>query len=419
MENMETTKASAGKRILMLLENSCYPGDTRVLREALSLVDFGYQVTVIAPCGKQEAWYELNDRVHVYRYPRPKEGESGLGYIWEYGVSIFWTFWLSLWVLLRRGFDVIHSHSPPDLYALIAICYWPLGKKFVFDHHDISPEMYIARFQGQGNPWIVRALTFFEGLSCRYATHIITVNESYRALVLQRHKIPESKITVVRNGPSFDRLYLVEPDAEIAARGQTVLGYVGVMGFQDGIDSLIRALHKLKFELGRSDFYCILIGKGSSLDALKRLTKELQLEENVLFTGFVSHEDLLTYLSTTDICIAPDPYNPFNDRSTMIKVMEYMTLSKPIVAYRLIEHQVTAQGAALYADVSDELDFARKIEELMNDPERRREMGAIGRKRVEDVLAWPHQEGHLRSVYETVFGLHVAELAQSFGSKRP
>ncbi len=388
----------------MLLENSSYPGDVRVLREALSLIAFGYQVTIIAPRDKNQAFYELNQGVHVHRYPRPREAESGLGYVWEYSLSIFWTFWLTLWVLVRRGFDVIHSHSPPDLYVLIAMCYWPLGKKFVFDHHDISPEMYIARFQGKGNPWIVHALTFFEGLSCRYATHVITVNESYKELVLQRHKIPESKITVVRNGPCVDSLYLVEPDADIVARGQVVLGYVGVMGFQDGIDSLIHALHKLKFELGRSDFYCVLIGKGSSLESLKMLTRELQLEDNVLFTGFVSHADLLKYLSTTDICMAPDPYNPFNDRSTMIKVMEYMTLSKPIVAYRLVEHQVTAQGAALYADVSDELDFARKIEELMDDPDRRREMGAVGRKRVEDVLAWPHQEGNLRSVYEKVLG---------------
>ncbi len=403
MEEMGTTKASAGKRILMLLENSCYPDDVRVHREAVSLVGFGYRVTVIAPRGKRETWREVHDGVHIYRYPRPKEGESGLGYLWEYGVSIFWTFWLTAWVFFRRGFDVIHSHSPPDLYVLIAMCYWPLGKKFVFDHHDISPEMYIARFQGQGNPWIVKALTFFEGLSCSFATHVITVNESYKELVMLRHRIPSDKMTVVRNGPSFDRLYLVEPDAAIVARGQTVLGYVGVMGFQDGIDSLIRALHKLKTELGRNDFYCILIGKGSSLEYLKQLTRELHLEEHILFTGFVSHSDLLKYLSTTDICIAPDPYNPFNDRSTMIKVMEYMTLSKPIVAYRLVEHQVTAQDAALYADVSDELDFARNIVELMDDPALREKMGAAGRKRVEEVLAWPHQEGQLRAAYEKVF----------------
>ncbi len=388
----------------MLLENSCYPGDIRVLREALSLVQFGYQVTVIAPRGKGEAFCERDQGVRIYRYPGPKEAESGLGYLWEYGLSLFWTFWLTAWVFVRHGFDAIHSHSPPDLYVLIALCYWPLGKKFVFDHHDISPEMYVARFQGKGNPWIVSALTFFEGLSCRFAKHVITVNESYKALVMERHHIPTEKITVVRNGPSFDRLYLVDPDPEIVARQQTVLGYVGVMGFQDGIDSLIRAMHKLKFELGRSDFYCILIGKGSSLDYLKQLTKELDLDDNVLFTGFVSHQDRLKYLSTTDICIAPDPFNPFNDRSTMIKVMEYMALSKPIVAYRLVEHQVTAQDAALYADVSDELDLARKIRQLMDDPELRKTMGDSGRKRAEDVLAWEHQEKNLRRVYEQVLG---------------
>ncbi len=386
----------------MYVENSCYPDDIRVLREAVSLISFGYQVTVIAPQGKREPARSFEQGVRVYRYPRPQEGESGLGYLWEYGVAFLWIFLLTAWIFVRRGFDVIHSHSPPDIFVLIAICYWPLGKKFVFDHHDISPEMYVARFQGRGNPWIVKALTFFEGLSCRYATHVITVNESYKELVMQRHRIPEDKITVVRNGPSFDRLYLVEPDSAIRARQQTVLGYVGIMGFQDGIDSLIRALNKLKFELKRNDFYCVLIGKGSALESLKKLTRELDLEEHVLFTGFVSHADLLKYLSTTDICIAPDPYNPFNDRSTMIKVMEYMTLSKPIVAYRLIEHQVTAQDSALYADVSDELDLARKIEILMNDVELRQEMGARGRRRVEEVLAWDYQEGHLRAAYKAV-----------------
>ena len=384
----------------MLLENSSFPDDIRVLREALSLVAFGYQVTVIAPRGRNERWCDVEQAIRIYRYPTPAGGESGLGYAWEYGVSLFFTFWLTLWVYLRHGFDVIHSHSPPDLYVLIAACYRPLGVKFVFDHHDISPEMYVARFPGRGKSWVVKLLTFFEGLSCKWAHHVITVNESYKQLVMQRHRVPENKITVVRNGPSFDRLYPVAADAEIRSRQQTVLGYVGVMGFQDGIDSLIRALHQLKTQLGRGDFYCILVGKGSSLEYLKRLSRELGLEEHILFTGFVSHEDLLKYLSTADICVAPDPYNPFNDRSTMIKVMEYMALSKPIVAYRLVEHQVTAQQAALYADVNDELDFARQIQRLMDDPELRHQMGTWGRRRAEEVLAWDHQEKNLRSVYD-------------------
>lgn len=402
---------SAGKRILMLLENNSYPDDVRVEREARSLASFGYQVCVIAPKGKKEPYHSVENGVIVYRYPRPKGGESGLGYVWEYGVSLFWMFWLSLWVFFRRGFDVIHAHTPPDLLVLVAMFYWPLGKKFVFDHHDISPEMYVVRFQGKGNPRIIKVLTFFERLSCRYAKHIITVNESYKKLVAERHGLPLEKITVVRNGPSLDRLYLVEPCEEILARNQSVLGYVGDMGFQDGIDSYIRALHKLKHELKRDDFYAVMIGKGSSLEYLKNLTKELELEDHVFFTGFISLSDLRKYLSTAHICIAADPYNAFTDKSTMIKVMEYMTLAKPIVAYRLVEHQVTAQEAALYADINDELDFARKIETLMDDAELRQRMGEFGRQRVQDALAWPYQEVCLKQAYEKIFGTQDSKTA--------
>lgn len=387
----------------MLLENNRYPGDTRVRREAISLVEFGYSVSVIAPRGRSEPWSEIDQGVHVFRYPRPREGEGALGYFWEYGVSMVWMTLLSVWVFFRRGFDVIHSHSPPDIFVLIGMLYSLLGKKYVFDHHDISPEMYVARFQGKFNPRVVKMLTFFEGLSCRFATRVITVNESYRDLVVQRHRIPADKITVVRNGPDLEELRPVAPDPDIVSRNQIVFGYVGIMGFQDGVDSLIRAMHHLKNDLARDDFYCILIGRGSSVDYLKQLTAELGLTDHVFFTGYVSDEDLLKYLSTADICVAPDPFNPFNDRSTMIKVMEYMAMGKPIVAYKLIEHQVTAQDAALYAQVSDELDFARQLQTLMDNPELRKRLGDSGRKRAEEILAWPFQAENLREAYAKVF----------------
>lgn len=388
----------------MLLENNSYPGDTRVRREATSLVEFGYTVTVIAPKAEGEAWFANENGVFVYRYPDPGGGESALGYLWEYGFSLLASAVLSIWVFLRRGFDVIHAHSPPDSFVIIAMFYWPFRVKFVFDHHDISPEMYVARFRGKGNKLVIRLLTFFEGLSCRYASKIITVNESYRELVIERHRLPAEKITVVRNGPDMKELYPVEPDEQILAKNWSVFGYVGVMGFQDGVDSLIRALHHLREDLGRSDFYCILIGRGASVGYLKDLTKQLGLDEHVFFTGYVSDDELRRYLSTADVCVAPDPFNPFNDRSTMIKVMEYMAFAKPIVAYKLVEHQVTAEDAALYAETCNELDFARKLETLMDDPGLRAKLGTNGRVRAETVLEWQHQKVHLKQAYSTLLG---------------
>ena len=408
IKNRKIMMASAGKktRILMLVENYSFPEDVRVLNEAQSLVRNGFDVAVISPKSKdgqsaeRRPYFSEVEGIRVYQYPWPAEGNGFLGYIWEYSASLVCMWVLSLWVYLRHGFDFIHAHSPPDLLVLIAIFFRPFGVRFVFDHHDISPEMYQARFDGDGNATVIRVLKFFERLSCRFASHVISVNDSYRDLVIERTGVDPDKVTVVRNGPNLKKLRLVDPAPELRNRGQTILGYVGILGFQDGVDGLLHVLHKLKFELGRDDFYCVLIGKGDALESLRKLATELDLDDNVLLTGYISHEKLLTYLSSTDICVSPDPYDEFNDRSTMIKMMEYMTLEKPIVAYRLTEHQVTARNAAIYAEPKDQLDFAKCISMLMDDPELRATMGRSGRQRIEEQLAWPHQEQKLVNVYK-------------------
>ncbi len=394
-------KASAGKlRILMLLENNPYPQDSRVRREAQALTQAGHRVSVIAQRGRNQPWQEVVDGVRVYRFPRPPDGNGFLGYLLEYGQALVSMLLLSLWALLREGFDVIHAHNPPDVMVLIAALYKPLGKRFVFDHHDLSPEMYYARFQGEGSRVVYRALAFFEKLSCRLADHIIATNQSYKAMEMARSQAPEERITIVRNGPDLERLRPTPPDLELRAKAPIILGYVGDMGFHDGLDYLLRALHRLRYDLGRTDFYAVLIGKGDAWEGLQRLRVELELEEHVWFTGRVSDEDLVRYLSTADICLDPDPRNPFTDRSTMIKMTEYMALSKPIVAFDLTEHRFTAQEAALYAQPNDELDFARKIAALMDDPERRARMGAFGRRRIETELAWRYSVPKLLQAYE-------------------
>ncbi len=383
----------------MLLENNPYPGDLRVRREANSLVNAGFQVTVISPGKRSLPRCENVDGVHVYRFLAPASGDSLMGYLWEYGWSIFSSFYLTIWVFFRRGFDVIHAHNPPDLFVLIALCFRVFGKKFVFDHHDLSPEMYNSRFRNGGKPIVYKALVFFEKLSCRFADQIIATNESYKKIEIERSNIPAEKVTIVRNGPDLNRVKLVAPDPELRAKAKTIVGFCGLMGQQDGVDYFLRALDCLVDQLERTEVFAVIIGKGDAVPSLKKLTTKLGLDDHVWFTGRIPDEDMLRYLSTADICVDPDPYDPFNDRSTMIKMMDYMALAKPIVAFDLTEHRASAEDAALYAKHNDEQDFAHHIANLIDNPELREKMGAYGRQRMEEQLAWHHQEENLLQVY--------------------
>lgn len=394
--------ASAGNRVLMLIENDSYPLDIRVLYEATTLTQNGYQVSVICQRDGSEPWHQNVNGVFVYRYPAPPPGRSFLGYLLEYSYSFIVTFLLSFYVWARRGFDIIHAANPPDTAVFVAIFYRIFGKRFVFDHHDLMPEMYLNRTNHNQNSLGYKMLLWMERISFQYAHHVLATNQSYKNLAIQRGMIPEDRVTVVRNGPSVDRLSLVEPDAELKKKGEIIIGYIGIMGPQDGLDYLLRALHQLMTVLGRRDFYCVIIGKGSALADLKSLAKELGLEKFTWFTGFIPEVDMIRYLSTIDIGLDPDPSNSFNDRCTMIKMMEYMTLSKPIVAFDLPEHRQTAQSAAIYATPNDELDFARKIMFLMDHPEQRIEMGRIGRLRIENELAWSFQAKNLLAAYSSI-----------------
>ncbi|NJK78482.1 MAG: glycosyltransferase family 4 protein [Chloroflexaceae bacterium] len=387
----------------MLLENCTYREDNRVRREASTLIEAGYRVTVICPHSSKYPWSEVVDGVRVYGYPPAAESEGALGYVDEYLRAMGYAFVLSLLVFFSDGFDVVHAHNPPDTFVFIGLFYKLFGKKFIFDHHDLNPEMYYARFQGKGNRLVHRALVWLEQLSCRAADRVIATNQSYKALEIERSGIPESRITIVRNGPNLKRVRLVDPDPELRQMGKTILGYVGVMGYQDGVDYFIRALHHLVYEMGRTNVYAVLVGTGGAWKDLQKLAIELKLEPYVRFTGMVSDEELMCYLSSADVCIGPDPKNNFTDRSTMIKLMEFMALGKPIVAFDLTEHRYTLQDAALYAVPNDERDFARQIARLMDDPNLRQQLGQIGRERIQHTLAWPHQAHHLLEAYEKVF----------------
>jgi glycosyltransferase involved in cell wall biosynthesis len=385
------------RRILMLLENCHYTVDGRVIRESRALTEAGYQVTVICPRGKGEPWTMDCDGVRVVQYTLPCIGAGWLGFFLEYAWAMTATLLLSIYVLLRYGFDVVHAHNPPDFFVAIVLLYKPLGKRFVFDHHDLAPEMYSQRFARRG--MVYRLLLFFERLSCRVADHIITTNHSFKQIEMERCGIASERITVVRNGPEEKHLASAAPHESLRDEQRTVIGFVGEMGPLDGVDLLLRSLHRLREDLHRDDWLAVLVGDGESFDSLKRAAQELGIDGQVRFVGRVPFEEVTPYIAAMDLCAIPDPPNEYTRRCTLIKTMEYMAQSKPIVAFDLKETRFSAQDGAVYVLENDESAFARAIAELMDDADLRRAMGLAGRRRVETELTWRHSIPHLLSVY--------------------
>lgn len=392
------------RRILMLLENCSFPRDDRVRREARALTAAGYKITLISPASAGQSRREFVEGVMVYRYKMPVEGIGFLGYFWEYAYSMTVIFWMSLYVLIREGFDVVHAHQPPDLFGLIAGFYKLLGKKYVLDHHDLAPELYEARFRGKGKSIIRSILILLEKISCRLADRVIATNESYKRIEMQRDHVPEERITIVRNGPDLHEVFKTAPDATIKRDGKTIIGYVGVIGTQDGVDYLLRAMQRLVFDLGRRDVLCIIVGSGNALPELTSLARELRLSDYIQFTGWVDGEEQVRrYLNSMDICAAPEPSDPYNQCSTAAKVMEYMAVGKPVVAFDNTEHRFSAQEGALYARPNDEIDFAGKLAFLMDHPSERERIGNLGFERIKSRLGWQHQSAALVNVYSSLF----------------
>ncbi len=401
-------RSDVGRRVLMLLENEHYPQDGRVRHEARALADMGFQVSVIAPLKRGQARYEKLDDVQVYRYPTLFVLEGMIGYVWEYGYALIATFLLSTCILFRKGFDLVHIHCPPDIFVVLGAFYKLVGKRLVYDQHDLSPEMYDARTRGQGHRAVHRVLLWVERLAYRLADHVIVTNESYKTVAQQRGHVPESRISIVRNGSELGHLRPLPPDPRLEQMDKTIIGYIGVIGIQDGVDYLLRSLGHLLHTLARKDFFCVIIGAGDAVPGLKVLCSQLGLNNHVLFTGWVEHDELMRYLSVVSIGVSPEPSNAYNDRSTMIKIMDYMALGKPIIAFDLPEHRFSAQAAALYARANDELDFALALARLIDSPAQRQAMGAFGRRRIESALAWKYSVPCLLHVYERVLpGTHT------------
>jgi glycosyltransferase involved in cell wall biosynthesis len=386
-------------RVLIIVENLPCPFDRRVWQEARTLANAGYVVSIICPKAPgYERGFERIDGIDIHRHSMPREADGVLGYALEYSWALTMEFWLSLKVLFGRGFDVIHACNPPDTLFLIGAFYKMFGKRFVFDHHDINPELYEAKFGKRG--FGQKLLLGLERLTFRTADMVISTNESYRRIAIGRGGVRPSDVFVVRSGPDLTRIKRVPPNPALKKGRTYLVGYVGVMGKQEGIDLLLQTVQLIVRHLGRTDIQFGLVGGGTELAAMRQLAKDLGIAEFVTFTGRAPDAELLEMLNTADVCVNPDRSNEMNDRSTMNKIMEYMALARPIVQFDLTEGRVSAGEASWYARPNDVADLAQKIVALLGDEPQRARMGAIGRERIEQVLAWQHEAPRLLAAYE-------------------
>jgi glycosyltransferase involved in cell wall biosynthesis len=400
------------KKILIVVENAPVPFDTRVMKEAISLHEAGYEVTVLCPRAKGAMLgHEMIGGVRVYRHPVPEEGNSAFGYLWEYSWALVWEFWYVWWIYLRHGFDVIQGCNPPDDIFLVALPFKLFGVKYVFDHHDAIPELYLSKYGKRGILYKTQVL--LEKLTYRFSDVVIATNASYSHLAETRGHIAREDIFIVRNGPDLETFKLVPPNPALKYGKAHLVGYVGTMSDQDGLDILIEVALYVK-KLGRTDIHFTCIGGGPALAGLRKMVEEKDIGDIMNFTGRISDEQLLETLSTADVCVNPDRPCEMNDISTMIKIMEYMALGKPIVQFDLREGRVSAQDAAVYADTRNQVeDFSAKIIWLIDNPEERKRMGEFGRRRVEKELAWEYSVQNLLASYERAFSKRALPARQA------
>ena len=389
-------------RALFLIENVSFTYDTRVQRQTHSLMQGGARVVIISPAASGEPFHAIEGGAHVYRYRKPEWGQGFIPHLAEYVVSLVMHTLLTLWVLLRHGFDVIHAANPPDLFWIVAAPYKLLHKRFIYDHHDLVPELFQVRF---GKGIVLRLVLAMERMSFRLADHSIATNETFKRVAVQRGGMAPEDVTVVRNGPRLTVDYPeVPPNPEVRRLGRTIVGYLGIMNPQDHLDNFLNMAHVIRSVRGRTDVGFVMVGSGDSFDGLQALRDELGLRDAVLMTGSIPWEQVLATIGATHICVQPDPPTDFNRHLTMNKLMEYMAMRKPTVAYDMPETRVSGGDAVHYVrpDASVE-DLADAVLTLVDDANRRTALATEARHRIETVLAWEHQSPHLLSVYERLF----------------
>jgi glycosyltransferase involved in cell wall biosynthesis len=388
------------KRVLIIVQNLPVPFDRRVWLECQALVAAGYEVSVVCPKGKGDPAYEVIDGVRLYKYRPYAPGGSKVSFVTEYVYSFLATAWLTLKARRSGRFAILQACNPPDIFWPIAIAARAADRtRFVFDHHDLCPELFQSRFpDGPSLPY--RGLLALERRTHRTADHVISTNDSYRSIAINRSGKAPADVTVVRTGPDPDKLKHGPETPELRRGRKFLAAYIGVMGPQDGVDIVVRAADVVIHKMGRDDIAFTIIGSGDCFDELVALRDDLKLNEHVEFTGRAPDDLVKEILSTADVGLSPDPKNPLNDVSTMNKTMEYMAFGLPVVAFDLRETRVSAAAAAVYVTPNDVHEYAKAIVDLMDDEVTRGQLAKIGRSRVEDELAWAYQERAYVGVYE-------------------
>lgn len=391
------------KHILFIIENSSVPNDVRVWREALAAKDLDFDVSVIsAKEGMETLSYESLEGIDIYRHPVPVGSKGKIAYLIEYANALFWEFFLALKIYIKKPFHIIHAGNPPDTTFLIAFLFRILGVKFVYDIHDLSPELYLVRFSGKKNRFY-KLLIFAEKLSCKLADAIITANKSYREIVMNRHKKDPKMVFVVRNDPVVEEFLERGGSVRKKETDKKVILYLGTINPQDGVDILLSSLDYLIHKLQEKNFICFVVGDGQSLPVLKETASALNLEHYVDFKGYIyDRGKIREYLDLADVCVEPAPDNDLNRHSTFIKVMEYMASMKPIVAFDLMENRYSADGSAILVSPGDVPAFAEAIKKLLDDPELRKELGKKGAERIRDQLNWENASINLINAYKSL-----------------
>jgi len=391
-----------GKKIIIIVENLPLPFDRRVWQEANTLKKYGANIFIICPKGLgAEKKYERINGIHIYRHSLPLEAKNAMGYFFEYSFALFcqWKLLNYIWKK-ENGFDIIQACNPPDIIYLVIKKYIKKGVKFVFDHHDINPELYLSKFNKKDIYY--KLLLYFEFQTFNNAHVVISTNESYKKIALDRGKVDKNKVFIIRSGPDLSRLVISNQNINLKKGKNITIGYVGVIGKQEGIDHLLEALNHLMHSCNYNDFHCYICGSGPALSDMKNYMNKLELDKYVTFTSRIPDKELLEILNTSDICVNPDSWNEMNDKSTMNKIMEYMALGKPIVQYDLKEGRYSAGESSLYAEPNNPLDFAKNIYSLIINPKLRAKMGNIGHKRVHDELQWDIEALKYASIYKNI-----------------
>lgn len=392
--------------ILIIVQNLPVPLDRRVWLECQALVNCGYRVSVICPKGPGDPTRQHIDGVDIYKYSPAPEAKGAAGFALEFAYSWIRTAIISLHVWRNRPFNVIQACNPPDTYWLLAAAWRTRGVRFVFDHHDLNPELFISRF-GEPDDWLhrleYRALLWLERMTFWVADRVISTNTSYRSVAISRGGLRPEHATVVRSGPDTAEMRPIYP-SDPRPPGTINLVYIGIMGPQDGVDQVLLVMDEIVHRRGRNDVTATMLGFGDCLEELRAQCTQLSLDDKVTFTGRVDKFRVADYLSRADIGVGPDLKTPLNDVSTMNKTMEYMSFGLPTVSFDLVETRVSGEDCVLYVESGDISAFADAVERLIDDPKLRVEVGRRARARAETVLDWRPQAEAYVGVFDELTG---------------